>query len=255
MIRRSAGAIPEAVAVGVVNITPTRAFTAATTASARVIERNGRRIGYVHIWASHSADGLKAAMNALQPSRSGPGNRGGRQGRGPSESSEQKPPLDALVVDMRGRVGGLLSVAREYLDIIASGPGTYWGESHVIRGRTDQAKSPQPQNPSFRGRAALLTNHHARSAAEIMALGFKRSGFGPVIGTTTAGAVSSGRTFVMPGDMLLYVAVAGHNFDGKPLERVGVTPDIPVDRPLPYAAGADPVLDAAVEHLSRRELR
>ena len=168
--------------------------------------------------------------------------------------TEQKPPLDALVVDMRGRVGGLLSVARDYLDIIASGPGTYWGESHVIRGRTDQAKSPQPQNPSFRGpppSSPTITPapppRSWRSASS--------AALGPVIGTTTAGAVSSGRTFVMPGDMLLYVAVAGHNFDGKPLERVGVTPDIPVDRPLPYAAGADPVLDAAVEHLSRRELR
>ena len=155
---------------------------------------------------------------------------------------------------MRGRVGGRFDVAKEYLDIIAGSTGSYWGENHVIR-HPDRARTVQPQNPSFRGRSVLLTNHHTRSAAEIMALGFKRSAFGPVIGAPTAGAVSSGRTIVMPGDLLLYVAVAGHNFDGKPLERVGVTPDMPVERPLPYAAGADPVLDAAVEHLSRQELR
>jgi carboxyl-terminal processing protease len=54
----------------------------------------------------------------------------------------------------------------------------------------------------------------------------------------------------MPGDLLLYVAVSGLEFDGKPLEGAGVTPDQRVERPLPYAAGADPVLDAAVNKLA-----
>jgi carboxyl-terminal processing protease len=51
----------------------------------------------------------------------------------------------------------------------------------------------------------------------------------------------------MPADLILYVAVQGLEFDGGPLEGVGVTPDHRVERPLPYAAGADPVLDAAAE--------
>ena len=35
------------------------------------------------------------------------------------------------------------------------------------------------------------------------------------------------------------------------LEGVGVTPDHRQERPLPYAAGADPVLDAAVDILTQ----
>jgi carboxyl-terminal processing protease len=55
----------------------------------------------------------------------------------------------------------------------------------------------------------------------------------------------------MPGGLVLYTAVVSHEFDGKPLEGVGVAPDIRIERPLPYAAGADPVLDAAVTHLTK----
>jgi carboxyl-terminal processing protease len=60
---------------------------------------------------------------------------------------------------------------------------------------------------------------------------------------------------LMPGDLLLYVAVSGHEFDGKPLEGVGVAPDHLVEQPLAYAAGADPVLDAAIDLLLRQEPR
>src|SRR5262249_51280105 len=112
-----------------------------------------------------------------------------------------------------------------------------------------------PPNPPLRGRATLLIDHHTRSAAEFMAYGFKRSAFGPLIGTSTAGAASSGALFVMPGDLLLYVAVAGHELNGQPIEGVGVSPDHRVERPLRYAAGADPVLEAAVDLLAKRTPR
>jgi carboxyl-terminal processing protease len=36
------------------------------------------------------------------------------------------------------------------------------------------------------------------------------------------------------------------------LEGVGVGPDITVERPLPYAGGADPVLDSAMAHLAAK---
>ena len=51
-IRRSADGPITSVDVDVVNIVPLKAFSDATLASARVIEQDGRRIGYVHVWAS-----------------------------------------------------------------------------------------------------------------------------------------------------------------------------------------------------------
>ena len=53
----------------------------------------------------------------------------------------------------------------------------------------------------------------------------------------------------MPGGNLLYLAVSGLEIDGEVLEGPGVAPDIEVARPIPFSAGADPVLDAAVETL------
>ena len=51
-----------------VSIAPLQAFRDATIASARVIERDGRRIGYVHVWASvgdRSREALKDALDKL----------------------------------------------------------------------------------------------------------------------------------------------------------------------------------------------
>jgi hypothetical protein len=48
------------------------------------------------------------------------------------------------------------------------------------------------------------------------------------------------------------VASSGLVFEkGQRLEGVGVSPDHRVERPLPYANGADPVLDAALELLTK----
>ena len=75
---------------------------------------------------------------------------------------------------------------------------------------------------------------------------YKRERQGPLIGTRTAGAVSAAAAFAMPGGDLLYLAVTGLEIDGEILEGPGVAPDIEVPRPVPYANGADPVLDAAL---------
>lgn len=88
-----------------------------------------------------------------------------------------------------------------------------------------------------------------------MAQSYKRNRFGAVLGSTTAGAGVSGALFVMPGDLLLYVAVAKHESNGQPIEGIGVSPDYPVARPLPYAGNADPVLDAALDLLPAQAAR
>jgi carboxyl-terminal processing protease len=232
VIRRNSDTDPRHLAVSVMPIKPMTAFSAATEASARVIERNGSRIGYVHVWASGESNSFKNALAKLgELARSG------------------IKPLDFLIVDMRGRIGGNPAVAEQFLDQLDAQHKPYWG-NYRSTGRSAPRGTTAP-NPSFRGRSALLIDQHTRSAAEMMAYGFKRSGFGTVVGTPTAGAVLAGAVFAMPGDLILYVAVQGLEFDSGQLEGVGVVPDHRVERPLPYAAGADPVLDAAAELLSK----
>jgi carboxyl-terminal processing protease len=80
---------------------------------------------------------------------------------------------------------------------------------------------------------------------------YKRERQGPLIGTRTAGAVSLAKGYLMPGNNLLYLAISDLEIDGDVLEGPGVAPDIEVARPIPYAQGADPVLDAALDYLVR----
>jgi carboxyl-terminal processing protease len=139
-------------------------------------------------------------------------------------------------------------VAAQNLDLLDARQRPEWDRWHLADGSgLAQFGSVRPGNPSFRGRSALLVDDHTRSAGEVMAQSYKRDGFGAVLGSTTAGAGAAGALFVMPGDLLLYVAVARRVTDR--IEGVGVSPDHPVARPLPYAGNADPVLDAAVELL------
>lgn len=234
--RRVRDGQPQTRAVAVIPIVPSVAFSDATRASARVIERDGRRIGYIRVWAITESRSFRTALAALNP-----------------ENGEGAKPLDALIVDLRGRVGGSIGTADRLLDMLGTAPKPYWGPLRFIdrsgKHTDPQGEPSRSQVKAFQGRSVMLIDHQTRSAGEIVAHGYKRSGFGKVFGTPTAGAVTSGAPFAMPGGFMLYVAHSSLEFDGRRLEGVGVTPDRHIERPLPYAAGADPVLDAAVEHL------
>ena len=236
--------------IPVIPVTPFAAFSAATKASARIIEKGGRRIGYIHVWAIGEARTFRAALASIDP----------QFAANPSNARPADPgkPLDALIVDMRGRVGGDMIAAGRVLDVLGTAQKPYWGQrrSTVRKDAAPPTYAVSRELPTqpFRGQSAILIDHQTRSAGEILAHGYKRSLMGLVMGTQTAGAVSGGLAYAMPGGFLLLVAVDLLEFDGKPLEGIGVAPDLRIERPLPYAAGADPVLDAAIDHLARAEL-
>jgi len=245
-IRRTQDGATETLAVPVMTIAPLHAFREATRASARVIERDGRRIGYVHVWASVGDDSANALRDALEKVGAKPPGRQSlifhpktsdrRSGESPN------PLLDGLVIDMRGKIGGTGSNAGRYLDILdARGPRMRSRNKDAERGGAD-----------VRGRTAVLIDHHTRSTAELFVHAYKRERQGPLIGTRTAGAVSAASAYAMPGGNLLYLAVTGLEVDGDILEGPGVAPDIEVPRPVPYSNGADPVLEAATELMTRK---
>jgi len=240
-IRREWDGPTQTIPVKVMSIAPLHAFHEATRASASVIERDGKRIGYVHVWASvgdESGNALQAALATL-----GIGERQGRSRKDESGEADRasKPALDGLIIDMRGKIGGTATNAGRYLDLLdPRGP---------LLGSRDRSRSSRA-TAGMRGRTAVLIDRRTRSTAELFVHAYKRERQGPLIGTRTAGAVSAARAFTMPGGNLLYVAVSGLEIDGEVLEGPGVAPDIEVHRPVPYAQGADPVLDRAIEVLA-----
>jgi carboxyl-terminal processing protease len=242
-IRRTKDGMPETLSIAVMSVAPLHAFREATRASARIVERDGRRIGYLHVWASVGGDSASALSDALRTLGVMPPEVTVARIRPKgSDRPAESPKLDGVVIDMRGKIGGTGSNAGHYLDILdARGP--------LVRSRNKG--SPDRARADLRGRTAVLIDHHTRSTAELFVHAYKRERQGPLIGTRTAGAVSAARAYAMPGGNLLYLAVTGLEIDGEVLEGPGVAPDIEVARPLAYAQGADPVLEAAVAYLAR----
>lgn len=195
---------------------PSEMYLAAERASARVLPRDGRRIGLVRV-RSYAGAVFHEALEELVTDG------------GPLAEA------DALVLDLRGPWGG---ASPEYLELF---------DRTVPRLKVsfrDGESSTQP--PRWRKPVVLLVDGSVRSGKEVLAFGFRRGRIGPVVGERTAGAVLAGRPYLLSGGELLFLAVADVRVEGEVLEGVGVEPDIVVQRPIPFAAGSDLQLEAAL---------
>ena len=192
-------------------------FVDAMKASTQVIEREGKKIGYIHIW-SYAGDKYQQQLEEeliygrLQDT-------------------------DGFVLDLRYGWGGAPQTA---LNIYTARDLSI---TSIPRDGTRNTYHSQWKKP-----VVMLVNEGSRSAKEILALGFQQYGIGPVVGAKTAGAVVAGRPFLMQDGSILYVAVADVYVNGdQRLEGNGVTPDIIVPFSPEYAQGADPQKERAIE--------
>jgi carboxyl-terminal processing protease len=192
-------------------------FLEAQQASVDIIEKNDKKIGYIHIWSR--VDGERDLRQFEEELIYG-----------------RLQNTDALILDLRDGWGG---VDMGYLHL-------FTGKSPNIR---TTARDGDRNNISYDWRKPVvaLINEGTRSAKEILAFGFQRYGIGQTIGSKTAGAVVAGRPFLMKDGSLLYLAVVDVSIDGERLEGKGVTPDVFVSAPLPYSQGADPQKQKAIE--------
>lgn len=97
-----------------------------------------------------------------------------------------------------------------------------------------------------------ITDNLTRSAKEMLSLLIKKHPHVTVVGETTAGAVTGATMMQLPsGNGLMYPVLSTESLkryiDDTVLERVGVEPDIQVDFQLPWCAGNDRLLEAAIE--------
>jgi carboxyl-terminal processing protease len=200
-------------------IRPNEFFLSAMRASVRVIEHEGRRWGYVRVWSYARRQYHHLLVEELAEGR--------------------LKDVDGLVLDLRGGWGG---AQPEYTELFVGGAPimTYVGRD----GRENFA--------SFRWRRPLvvLVDEGTRSGKEVVTYGLKRQGV-RVVGTRTAGALLAGRGFLLEDGSLLVLAVSDVRVEGERLEGRGVMPDVVVPFRLPYAAGDDPQLDAALAELAQ----
>ena len=219
-VRHRAGAEPVNVKVRVELLKPLPMFEQAIADSATVVERDGRKIGYIHLWTLAAPRSMDAVAEALAT--------------GPLKD------VDGLVLDLRGRWGGGSSDAAE-----------------LFLGRTPSFRLIQRggenilANVRWHRPIVAIIDEGTRSGLEVFAYALKANDI-PLVGTRTAGALLAGRVYMLPDDSLLELAVSDAVIgDDVRLEGSGVTPDVPVPFSLPYAAGHDPQREAAIEELRR----
>lgn len=195
---------------------PTQMFLEAQKASVEIIEKNNKKIGYIHIWSRVGGDrDLQHFEEELVYGR--------------------LKDADGLIVDLRNGWGG---VSMDYLNLLT-------GKSPRVLNITRDGKK-NPIDYSWKKPVVALINEGSRSAKEMLAFGFQKYHIGEVIGSKTAGYVIAGRPYLMKDGSLLYLAVVDVLVDGERLEGKGVTPDIIVPSPLPYSQGADPQKERAI---------
>ena len=200
-------------------IRPNEFFLSAMRASVRVVEREGQRWGYFRVWSYARRQYHHLLIEEMAEGR--------------------LKDVDGLVLDLRGGWGG---AQPEYAELFVGGAPimTYVGRD----GREHFA--------SFRWRrpVVVLVDEGTRSGKEVVTYGLKRQGV-RVVGTRTAGALLGSRGFLLRDGSLLVLAVSDVRVEGERLEGRGVMPDVVVPFQLPYAAGHDSQLDAALAELAQ----
>jgi C-terminal processing protease CtpA/Prc len=218
-LRRTADGAPVTMPVKVARIQPLDTYVAAIDASTRVIQRGGKSIGVVHLWAWTSGR-MTGLLNELLATK--------------------LRDVDGLVLDMRSRWGGAPADAAEL----------FVGRTAdmTVKGRD---RDVQYVNTRFHKPIVAIIDEGTRSGMEILAYSLKKNGI-PLVGMPTAGDVLAATAYPLPDDSLLEIAVEDVHVDGKRLEANPVTPDITVARDIRYANGADPQMDAALTEMDRR---
>ncbi|MFA5900900.1 MAG: S41 family peptidase [Hyphomicrobium sp.] len=218
-VRREASGQPKDIVVEPRLIQPGETFEAALRDSARIIETNGKRIGYVRVW-SYAGREYQQQLEELL-------------------SDGKLKDADALVWDLRDGWGG---AHPRYLSIFNP-----FGPTLELTGRNG---STNLVGYRWGKPVAMLINGGSRSGKEVLAYGFKKNGFGQVVGERTAGALLAGTAFLLSDGGLLILAVEDAAVDGERLEGRGVEPTIEVPFDIRYAAGKDPQLDRAIAVLA-----
>jgi carboxyl-terminal processing protease len=153
---------------------------------------------------------------------------------------------DGLIIDLRGNPGGIGAMAFAFGGWLVSEPGLKLGTLITRDSRLNFAL--QPRRRPFKGPVAVLVDELSMSTSEIFAGGLRDLKRARVFGVKTPGAALPSTVEVLPnGDLFQYAFANYISTGGKPLEGVGVEPDVlaPLTR-VALLEGRDPALQAAL---------
>lgn len=217
-IKRSAGSEIQSFTLVPELVNPKAEMLAAVKASVRVLEKQGKKIGYIHLYSYAGKEYHDELISAI--------------------SYGALVDVDALIVDLRYGLGG---ANPDYLNM--------FNTKVPVMTSVDNTGKIFLYDPQFRKPAVYLVNGYTRSGKEILAYGAKKYKLATVIGERTAGAATGAQLLTISNGDLLYLAGRSSLVDGDNLEGVGVEPDIAIEIDIRYAKGQDIQLDTAISHL------
>jgi carboxyl-terminal processing protease len=173
-----------------------KSFLDATRTSAQILNVNGKRIGYVHLWTM-ATDVFRRTLEGLVLGR--------------------LHDTDGLILDLRDGYGG---TPFGFSDVFLRPDLSWEMQAHDGATRLSYTGYGKPM--------VVLINSGTRSAKEFLTYQLKSAHRATIIGLRTAGAFL-GASFIPIGkDNLLELAVEGLRVNGAPLENRGVDPDVVV---------------------------
>jgi carboxyl-terminal processing protease len=206
---------PRTVSLAPRTIDPKKEWQEAQVGGTRIQEHQGRRIGYVPVWACAGVEVRELLIEAF---------------------AEPLANADALVLDLRGGWGGCNP------DHVA-----LFDPAVPDLTRIDREGQKAVHSSAWRKPLVVLIDGGSRSGKEVVARALQRHRRAVLVGERTAGAVLGGQPFLLSDGSLLFLAVQGVLVDGETLEGIGVAPDVAVAADLPYAEGRDPQLERALD--------
>jgi carboxyl-terminal processing protease len=159
---------------------------------------------------------------------------------------------DGLIIDLRGNPGGIGGMAMGMAGWLVDRPNQRLGTMYMREATLNFVINPRPE--VFTGPVAVLVDGSSASTSEIFAEGLKDLGRARVFGERTAAAALPSVIERLPnGDGFQYATANYISEGGKPLEGIGVTPDVEVKLSRQaLLAGRDPVVDAAIEWIQKQ---
>jgi carboxyl-terminal processing protease len=156
-----------------------------------------------------------------------------------------------FIIDLRGNPGGIGGMAMGMAGWLVSAQDQRLGAMYLRDGTIKFVINPRLE--AFTGPVAILVDGTSASTSEIFAGGLQDLGRARIFGTRTAAAALPSVIEKLPnGDGFQYAVANYISEGGKPLEGIGVTPDVEVKLTRQaLLAGHDPVVSAALDWIQR----
>jgi carboxyl-terminal processing protease len=158
-----------------------------------------------------------------------------------------------MILDLRGNPGGIGAMAMGMAGWFIDKSGQRLGTMVMRQVTLNFVINSRPE--VYNGPLAVLVDGTSASTSEILAGGLKDLGRARVFGTTTAAAALPSTIMMLPnGDGFQYAMANYTSEGGKPLEGIGVKPDVEIQQTREaLLAGRDRVLDAATEWIKHHD--